>query len=930
MDAPNETQLLEVTSDARHVRNTLLPELAQSQSAQSAQSILDHPSPTRSLSKRKSLRARPNELLEQQHAVPPLPLRTRASQPELRSRPSKMSLFSLFSKPKVEKLRGYAEPGMDAPPRAPSHSFAPPSRNGSTRKEEVEQITKRPTTSKSGSGGVSRTIRTEPVPPLPPLPKIRVDPRAFEPLPLFQVRPQTIRQGTFEASTLTHEMVLQKNRQRLVGSALRHGSEGPHEDVPPSRGSGESRATVMTAFRSGSAASKGEDTSKKLFILVTSGYLVQYAETGASDRMPERYLKLSRNSAAFASDLIPGRHHVLQVSQAVDADGGVVNDRQSLFSKFSLRSYAPRRVASSFLIIMPGAQELGQWLTAIRQEIQQQGGKMARPDSHTEQRPRTGEPFMEDLHKTPSRSHRYQVKRDPSKVLSVISPMSPMSSWFQSPLDNSAEDTSERSAPAEQEHSKIECDPVQPRPRASSDSPSLTSSTGQSLEQQQLDKLRDSTRISHTSTAATTTTNPSRTNSMTSTPTTDQLRDAVDNDFKPPYRSLSSYPATKRRSAVPVVLKEVPTLSSPDGLLQQHRRLLATNPALEPPTMSPVLEFAPIHRLSSAQSVPNLHAKLDRRDSKVAAPFATSRTRPESFLGDLPDTTAWMNKNLPVHHRVSYAQQPPIGERPSSAQARTSGRNPPQSFSLPLRVNAIDVARRISTQTGGDTDVLSPIPAVHVLNAKVDAAERATNDAAQFPASSSSGDSCRASARLSLFPPAESASQQRPQSASANVALRRPTSLQVRNADQAAFLSSSRAYPATRAASQQRSTTTVPIRSLKPSRSLQTISCEAAARSEHRQGSVSSVVGEDGRATPLAFERRTPSPGPRSLSRTRTSILQIDYSIALGPPAPPPDAPLPELPPPGARSRSKSPMPRNIGVPLGDSRSPSALSIRES
>lgn len=156
MDAPGETQLLEFTSDARHARNDL-PELVPSQST------LDCPSPTRSLSKRKSLRARPDELLDQQHDIPPLPLRTRASQPELRPRPSKMSLFSLFSKPKVEKLRGYAESGLDGPPRALSHSVAPTLRKGSIQDGEAELTRTRPTTSKSYSTRASRMTTREPL-----------------------------------------------------------------------------------------------------------------------------------------------------------------------------------------------------------------------------------------------------------------------------------------------------------------------------------------------------------------------------------------------------------------------------------------------------------------------------------------------------------------------------------------------------------------------------------------------------------------------------------------------------------------------------------------------------------------------------------------------------------------------------------------------
>jgi len=942
MDASVETRLLEANSDARHARN-------EPSESSNPQSTPERRSPNRSLSKRKSLRARPTDLLEQQHAIPPLPLRSHASQPELRSRPSsKMSLFSLFSKPKVEKLRGYAESGLDAPPRALSHSFAPSPRKGSIRELEPLQGQTRPTTSRTSSTRTFRSSTKESPPPPPPVPQIPVDHRTFEPLPWFQAIPQAIRHGTFEASMIAPDVVLQKNRQRMAGISI--SDESPQEDVAFARASGDSKAAARAAFRSGSVAMRSEDLPKKAFVLVTSGYLLQYTETGASDRMPEKVLKLGSNSAAFASDLIPGRHHVLQVSHAVDAKGALVNDRQSIFSKFSLRSQAPRRMVSNFLIVMPGAQELGQWLSALRQEIQQQGGKLARSDSPTEQRPGTGEPPKLDLRKTPSQSHRYQVKRDPSKVLSVISPLGDSFSWFPSPLESPAEEPLEKSLEKPLEKAvvvedapppaKDDTESVHSRPRAPSDSPSVTSSTGQSVEQQQLETLRDSTRISHTSTAATTSTYPSRNNSITSTPPTDQVRDAVDGDSKSPYRSLSSYSQTKRRSAVPIALKLVPALSSPENLLQQRRRNAGDTLIESPKMMSPVSELAPPgQRLSAVSSVPNMHVKVDRHDSKVASPCSSSRERPESFLAELPDTASWTSKTSPSYKRTSFAQyDSPIRERPATAHGRPNSRTPSQSFSLPLRINTTDTAaKRISSLASEDGDVLSPIPAVHTLSAKVDFTERKTIDTTYIPTRSSSAEPRRASARLSLFPTADTSSlQHRPQSAAAaaNGTLRRPTSLQVRNPDQAAFLSSSRTYPNPRTASQQRSVTTVPIRRLKPSRSLQTFPSEPPSRNFSRQSSLSSTNEEEVRATPLpataAAAGRRPSLPAGYLSRysRNSSMLPAaggggDFLMSLGPPsAPPPKAPLPELPPPGARSRSKSPMvvSRYVGVAIGEGR----------
>lgn len=48
--------------------------------------------------------------------------------------------------------------------------------------------------------------------------------------------------------------------------------------------------------------------TRKIFILVTSGYLLQYASAGSFDRVPEKMMKLGKDSVAFASDAIPGKH----------------------------------------------------------------------------------------------------------------------------------------------------------------------------------------------------------------------------------------------------------------------------------------------------------------------------------------------------------------------------------------------------------------------------------------------------------------------------------------------------------------------------------------------------------------------------------------------------------------------------------------------
>lgn len=177
MDAPGEPHL-QSTDHAGHSPNRL-PELSP---LQTTLSRADGPPAEPALKRGKSRRSRPEVSRRQSHALaPPTPLTDSAPRPDLRSRASsKMSLFSLFSKPKVEKLRGYAEPGLDTlwnPPRANSNSAAAwqkPDIAARVQDADAEQGRIRPTTSRSYTGRGARHMPVnDPLPPLPTDRKLR-------------------------------------------------------------------------------------------------------------------------------------------------------------------------------------------------------------------------------------------------------------------------------------------------------------------------------------------------------------------------------------------------------------------------------------------------------------------------------------------------------------------------------------------------------------------------------------------------------------------------------------------------------------------------------------------------------------------------------------------------------------------------------------
>lgn len=250
------------------------------------------------------------------------------------------------------------------------------------------------------------------------------DPRSgtYEPPPFFQAYSQAKKDDTLEVPSMSVEALYRAKCKIPAGNGAPSDAPGAHRSgMEAKRGSGLRRATF------GSDA--GSDLPRKIFILATAGYLLQYAEQGLTDRLPERVLHLSKESAAFACDLVPGKHFVLQVSQAVNRDGVAVEATSSgsFLSKLGIKSAAAKRVAPNLILVLPNAAEMESWLAALRQEIEAVGGKKIKHHT-TKLGVREG-----DRSESRQASKRYQIDprtADSSEIpempsLKFVSPTSP-------------------------------------------------------------------------------------------------------------------------------------------------------------------------------------------------------------------------------------------------------------------------------------------------------------------------------------------------------------------------------------------------------------------------------------------------------------------------------------------------------------------------
>lgn len=282
---------------------------------------------------------------------------------------SKSSIFDLFSRPEIE--RGHA--GRDA---LPNDLPAPPVRRASTLKKPSQdqplnslRPPPAPTTSLKGSKSVKslRSSRRR-----EDLTSPRVE-APFEPPPLFQAYPQAMRHTILDAPGSSHGLPEQDaetgagDQEPSTQEATRlNSTQGVFERLKARR-----KSKVLKTQSAPSRALTSQ-WSRKIYLLVTTGYLLQYSGHGPFDRLPEKILKITPDSAAFASDAIEGKHWVLQVVQ--EAKGSYVNTvaHKTFLAKVGL--HGNRKVVPTLLLVFSTPGDMDKWMMAIRKQVESLGG----------------------------------------------------------------------------------------------------------------------------------------------------------------------------------------------------------------------------------------------------------------------------------------------------------------------------------------------------------------------------------------------------------------------------------------------------------------------------------------------------------------------------------------------------------------------------
>lgn len=626
----------------------------------------------------------------------PLPVLPQAPISSTDRRQNRMSLFDMFSKPRVERARGYGnelglEPLTERPETpAPSRFYAKPEK--SAQPSTLQSVAQsRPVSRMSASGDFQTPAQIK-------SPRTVDD---WDPPPLFQAYPQSIRHGTLLGTNLSVDAIrgqqLRRQNVGLFGSttSLPFVREGLEDEPSQREQSWQSMGLIP-------GPSDGPELLSKVFVLVTAGRLVQYAGDGNYDRMPEKVLQLGEKSAAFACDLIPGKHFVIQVVQSVNGEGiATINKSRSLLSRLRMPGAAIRKTTTSCLLIFSTPEEMDLWLKAIRKVINklsgkdgegETGGKHSRQNTaekvdevpiHRFQSQKVSLEGRQSLTRSSSPHSQARSSFHPSSVLPLV--LSTTGST------HSTEDASPRSSASDTDRNSSH-----PQRGTSTEASSLATTPASfeqiRLDQLRLDQLREgfrqrdsllSVRTSHAS-AADNITLPNSRNS--SSPPSPHVESFAIKQSSPPHapRVRTSYiqqmanTGSYRRST-----QATPVESSERAVrIQRHTPTDVYGQNSPGPHSRVGTTFATSsENLQSRGSVMYPRAVPNRRQSSEHEPRVKAQ-RPESTLGQLPNiSTSRSMSRIDQPKRQLFRPVPIIPSPPSHAPETYI----PQRFSsLPL------------------------------------------------------------------------------------------------------------------------------------------------------------------------------------------------------------------------------------------------------
>ncbi|KAL1954437.1 hypothetical protein VTO42DRAFT_1161 [Malbranchea cinnamomea] len=598
-----------------------------------------------------------------------IPLKTPKSQTSksslrslfLRSKPSRSSIPKNESS--LPAINESQKPGngsaLNSATPSPSRASSPPITIAPTNGTASMTLKESPSNVSLSTAKASKQKPTRPLP-------------SWEPPPLFKAYPQALKYATLPTPNLPAETILRLDAQRRVArdgrTTVDVGVGGVHNKAAPEASSKKKGEKIKKHVRKLSDHINKAEWSRKIYVLVTSGYLLQYSADGSFDRQPEKILELGKNSVAFASDVIPGKHWVLQISQTVEGKNTVAFDtRRTFFSRLGFTD--ARRATKTMLLVFENPEELASWLTLIRREIDSLGGKEFTPESPSED-PKP------DLHRFQSfrvnrNSARFEQPRPPLQQPPVSTP--PPQRSNDEPINRystvSNSNVSEKAVPRLGSNKQMNRRSIVQRP---STKVSSVSTLGTPTD---LDRPRDSSRLSYVSTCGKTVASSPGSSPGATSKTIALNRNA---HFESPHediRSITVPPAEADVNNALYAHAENDT-SSPKIVETRRRSYLGSPITRDPSSRTPNFSLPGFARRYS-KSIKSVTASsqhtrdtLQSHKNRPSAPHTTQLTSSSAQTSTVVSTSSQYTKPLPS--KSIRQKTPVINEEERASFAFTS------------------------------------------------------------------------------------------------------------------------------------------------------------------------------------------------------------------------------------------------------------------
>ena len=519
----------------------------------------------------------------------------------------------------------------------------------------------------------------------------------WEPPPLFQVYPQSVKHATLITPTPPSETII-----RLAQERQSKQSEQSDGDV---RGATKQHRDRRLHKSQAHELNSSRDWAEKVFVLVTEGYVLRYSGTGNHDRLPEKILPLCSVTAAFVTDVIPGKPYVLQIAQ-ISNENGTINPEISrdTLKRANLKNEM-KRAASAFLLVLEDPKEMNAWLVAVRREIMAFGGRVYRQeifgsdgveDDDDDDEQKDAPPHA--IQRMPS--ERYLVKREPNRF-SLKPPEVPTP-----PIEDSIHERGRAQAskgPA--------LSPTNRYSLATTDSTNsrYKSDTTASIDQVHLDRLRESPRQSYVSIDAKTA-STSRCSSMERSPVADRKTSDPSEAIFAQSSEASSvvhtvYRPTWSQTSGRDSQQTTPTPSSGRNVITPtvSRGPSPPTPNFSVPSFSK--RFSVATNSSAQQESPKLPTVSDEgADHKCQAP---AEGRPRSSGGPARQSPGAKqhNERLSANRRLSNSSK-----RPSSSGSDTRFSRRHSSLNYARGISPVPLAHHSLAPHPPPTTSLPPIP----------------------------------------------------------------------------------------------------------------------------------------------------------------------------------------------------------------------------